>query len=380
MSKGEQMRNGFVPMAETVSYAIFDPFGHNFAGISANPPSLLKESAGYALRGSNVRSYRPDAEGLSQEEEEMLDKRRVTAWSYALLRRKQYFGNARNSRKIFDAYYEDEEWGKEIKKELNYYAAFKEAWARAKKFENTPVPAFDSKEIAELKGGLSNTSEATRKKLDDGIRGYLGQVLSGDRWDRRSWTMFAISFLNDVNNLADFVSSDYYFSWSQPHYSLAAQVAARMLLPREEGERIIEIVNSIFDEVFANILIIEAAFEQAIAPIPPVFALTAEDRKIVENPIPIVFASTLPLDRESPPKATRWEWKNPDKKESEILLPATEIGALGADVIFARSTDETALRKILEDRGIEVEVVIDDEIFEGVEGGEGFEQAPTVWK
>lgn len=339
MSKGSQLQNGFVPMMETVDIGINDPFGTNYVYISGVDRFNIYLAGSYAIKTYNAQPV--DETKLKIDVLELFDPEykgdcRPIPIAYAFLRYRQYtgletldLGDFRDTKCYKNARAYVTEMSEYIVKAIRILSAKFDVYrARA----NELKVLHDKKGYLKLQNDASKPYNLTREAFS--TRGdFYAQHLEGAQEDKKQWLR------QGVFQLIDYKLFSYAFA--------IAMFASDDLVFRGLKDSLVQELEKGLSRLAFQQRFLELAIDTRKR---PEFVLTESDKDILRRPFPILVAS-----RKRRP--IRFSGIQVD------MVDSIEIGDNGVDVIYTREEDQDALRTLLRERGLDIEVRVDNSIF-----------------
>ena len=334
MSKAAQFRKGFVPMMETIDQGITQPLGTNNINISGFPGKKIKGSGGYATKEYNLE---PVDEAKLEEDLRMLFdsayKCSAVKIAYVFFRIRQYKGletpildNFKNTACYKEAQKQMKLWNDFFTKAIRILSDDFDAY-RAQAVELRGLE--DRKGYLELEKTACKKYDFSRQPYFVPVDFYAQEIESNDANFLRDGfhAMDSVKFFERVFAIAMFANTNKIFRRLKKSYTNQAELG---------------IARVGFQQLF-----LETAIDTSQ---PPAFLLTESDKAILESPIPIVVASR----KQRPVEGISDELN---------MIDSIEIGPEGADVIYVRQREHSALRTLLQERSIDLEIRVDDSIF-----------------
>lgn len=315
MSKGDQFRQGFVPMSETIDPGITSIAGVNYNYISANPPSKFEESMAYALRAAPFHYLDTVSELTNAKYLELVKV------IFLIMRLKQYDGEMTDIVKIVTEKLLSREWVKEELTEIT------ETLIEFKKIKKLL--------FADIKKPSMDISREDYIAFQNEIRRTFGlEFWNYLSLDKKEWLQSMIR--NAEGELYRFIASAY----NRKEYLVTRIIMMKSFLQNEEYKEVFLHIAEIMKKYKRNIKVFMSLYEKTISSEPPVFSVTKNDEIILENPIPLIIAS-----RNASTQGVRHREDNPN---SEIMLSSPiEIGGSGANVIIVRKQDLSKFKVLL---------------------------------
>jgi hypothetical protein len=338
MSKGYQIRHGFVPMSETIDSGILGLFGVNKDYISFYPPDKIKDSATYANR---VKKYDP-LENLDRymlwacdetyaafkgTNYEANNACNAVLLIYLILRLKQYYGSHAAALNPLD----------QLKRKYRELKC-SEVWEERKngfKRRIGKITSLANYDYSKYRQQYLEGSNEIKLEIDNKIRSEIDKELLGEAYEGYMRINCAFDpyepIRDDMPNMGPGISCIIRNIMQNDSYK-------KELLDRANNDlEWIETVQTQLNNAIRN---------------EPKFKLTDEDKKILENPIPLLFASTTEGTVIS------------EKTHEYGIKDKIKIGSGGMDVVYVKAKDRDALMKILSDRDInDLQVRVNDTIF-----------------
>jgi hypothetical protein len=352
MAKGEQFRHGFVPMRETIDSGITFFAGVNFSGISAYHPSLIRESGAYANRTVPFDPLEAWGKMRDYLNSKVCYEVGPLHLAYWLLRTKQYYGDSEDTIHLAN-----------IHKRSPCYTEHKKMFADARAYFASILRILDARLV------LPTDFDATMKAFED-----------HEDWNRRH--TYLINIENDIRR-----SLDLPFTYGLDGVLYRRDTMERYIL--EETPRIREFLRFVgspgntelyprliaaklfAEDIFtplkeqirsralvyeANVAVVESLYEAALSPDDPVFTLTPFDKAIVEDPIPLIIASTK----------SHGQPVDPTRPNVELALySSVVIGEEDADIVFLKHADYPRFMQLLAQLDPQPQLIIrlNDEYF-----------------
>jgi hypothetical protein len=340
LAKGEQFRRRFVAMMETVDSGISGIGGVNFESISAYSATEIRGSGRYAARTS---PYSNKPELVRIKENLRFDPQpwhaTLVEIAYSFMRLKQWSGHAEyyplalRYRRFVNGQYQEQIFEDDVRKLEQLFELF----------------ATD----VYLPLGWQTLDEVSRRRqvvaLLNGIRRQFGYSES---------EAFDSSLLNEEELQSILQRGIVYLVSADRDQLLSLVVAIKLFLPVRWPLVEALLVNEVH-RLLRHAELIKIIYNEAVSNRPPAYAVTEEDRRILEAPIPLIIASTN--------ESIQRTKVRPYDSASELKLPGKiRIGASGANVIVVRRKDKNALKKLLRELPVpitDMQIRVDDTIF-----------------